>query len=71
MLHRYNVGDELTIICKALVTVFLSFVRFVVMIKNAASITTNDVCYTYGRFAYNIIIILLIIIIYKSIIGCG
>ena len=58
MLHRFIEGDELIIICKELVTVFLSFVRVVLMTKkNLAFSTTNDVYYTYGKFAYNVILI--------------
>lgn len=60
VLHRFNEGDELIIICKELVTVFLSFIRVVLMTKkNVVSITINDVYYTYGKLAYNVIILII------------
>jgi len=56
----FTEGDELLIICKELVTVFLSFVRVVLMRKkNAALITTNNAYYIYGKFAYNVIILII------------
>lgn len=59
MLHKFIEGDELIIVCKELMTVFLSFIRVVLMTKkNLASVTTSNYC-TYGKFAYNVIILII------------
>jgi len=59
VLHKFIEGDELIIICKGLVTVFLSFIRVVLITKKKlASVTTSDYC-TYGKFAYDVIILII------------
>jgi len=59
VLHKFIEADELIIICKGLVTVFLSIIRVVLMTKKKIASITTIGYYTYGKFAYNVIVLII------------